>query len=94
MEAFGGHDYMADGAETYYAQVYVNIDVAKDVIYTTTILIGDGFFVYRLFVVWNRSWRITVMPLLLLTGTMGESDMMGFSRHAVVNLTPCCSTVQ
>ena len=45
--------------------------VAKDVIYITQTLLGDAFVTYRLFMVWNRSWPVIVLPILLLLGAAG-----------------------
>ncbi|CDO76950.1 hypothetical protein BN946_scf184587.g4 [Trametes cinnabarina] len=42
------------------------IGVAKFVIYVTQSLISDGFMVYRVYVVWDRSWRVIVVPTLIL----------------------------
>ena len=35
------------------------------------IVIGDGFLLYRMAVVWGRDWRIYVFPLALLAASMG-----------------------
>ncbi|KAI0691713.1 hypothetical protein C8Q76DRAFT_257981 [Earliella scabrosa] len=40
---------------------------AKFGIYVTQVLLGDGFMIYRAFIVWDRRPRVTVSPLILLT---------------------------
>ncbi|OBZ74847.1 hypothetical protein A0H81_05109 [Grifola frondosa] len=42
--------------------------------------VGDSFLTYRLFIVWDRAWRIIIIPILLLIGT-GISGYGGCYRH-------------
>ena len=35
------------------------------------VLVGDGFLLYRMAVVWGRDWRIYVFPLILLSASTG-----------------------
>ncbi|KAI0697227.1 hypothetical protein C8T65DRAFT_813901 [Cerioporus squamosus] len=69
LEAFLDNASKPGGALVFYANIPSASAVAKDVIYVTTVLIGDGFLTYRLYVVWNRVWWITALPILMLLGT-------------------------
>ncbi|KAI8992758.1 hypothetical protein BD414DRAFT_513867 [Trametes punicea] len=42
------------------------IGAIKSAIYVTQTLIGDGFMIYRAYVVWDRSWRVIVVPTFIL----------------------------
>ncbi|KAI0776561.1 hypothetical protein BD413DRAFT_610180 [Trametes elegans] len=42
------------------------IGAAKFAFYVTQTLIGDGFMMYRAYIVWDRSWLVTFVPLVLL----------------------------
>ncbi|KAH9856119.1 hypothetical protein C2E23DRAFT_882246 [Lenzites betulinus] len=42
------------------------IGAVKFSIYVTQTLIGDGFMIYRAYVVWNRRWIVAVVPSVLL----------------------------
>ncbi|KAI0324826.1 hypothetical protein GY45DRAFT_1375253 [Cubamyces sp. BRFM 1775] len=42
------------------------IGAVKSVIYVTQTLIGDGFMIYRAYVVWDRSWRVVALPGCIL----------------------------
>ncbi|KAI8992744.1 hypothetical protein BD414DRAFT_482056 [Trametes punicea] len=73
----------ANGAEAFYDRVSDPTEVAKDVIYITMTLVADSFVSYRLFVVWNRTWWILVLPTLLLIATA----IAGYGACAEVGLT-------
>ncbi|EJT99281.1 hypothetical protein DACRYDRAFT_82382 [Dacryopinax primogenitus] len=38
---------------------------AKDIVYVTQSLLGDGLNIYRSWLIWNKNWRIPVFPMLL-----------------------------
>ncbi|KAI0738214.1 hypothetical protein C8Q80DRAFT_264021 [Daedaleopsis nitida] len=62
-------------------------------IYITTIIIGDSFLTYRLFVVWDRNWRITVLPILcIVLGTAASTvfELVLFILPAITNLMMTC----
>ncbi|RDX45908.1 hypothetical protein OH76DRAFT_913596 [Lentinus brumalis] len=69
LKAFSLNARQPDGALVFYSNISSASAVAKDAIYVTTLLLGDGFLTYRLFIVWNRAWWITVVPILLVLGT-------------------------
>ncbi|KAI0640922.1 hypothetical protein C8Q79DRAFT_1014763 [Trametes meyenii] len=48
------------------------IGAVKFAIYVTQTLIGDGFMIYRAYVVWNRDWAITIVPGVLLLAEVGK----------------------
>ncbi|KAI0819794.1 hypothetical protein BC628DRAFT_1423440 [Trametes gibbosa] len=43
-----------------------SIGAAKFAFYVTQTLIGDGFMIYRAFVVWDHMWLVTAVPSFLL----------------------------
>ncbi|KAI0669073.1 hypothetical protein C8Q78DRAFT_993167 [Trametes maxima] len=47
----------------------------KFAIYVTQTLIGDGFMIYRAYVVWNRDWAIAIVPGVLLLAEVGKSPV-------------------
>ncbi|KAI0819795.1 hypothetical protein BC628DRAFT_958769 [Trametes gibbosa] len=61
------HDFpaMAHVLDTYNGLVDP-IGAVKFAIYVTQTLIGDGFMIYRAYVVWNRRWIVAVVPAVLL----------------------------
>ncbi|OBZ74465.1 hypothetical protein A0H81_05110 [Grifola frondosa] len=58
-----------DGTTNFYLKVDDLTQIAKSVIFITQTLVGDSFLTYRLFIVWDRDWRVIVIPILLLIGT-------------------------
>ncbi|KAI9061915.1 hypothetical protein FKP32DRAFT_906658 [Trametes sanguinea] len=42
------------------------IGVVKSILYITQSLIGDSFMLYRAYVVWDRSWRVIILPSFIL----------------------------
>ncbi|RPD53914.1 hypothetical protein L226DRAFT_538846 [Lentinus tigrinus ALCF2SS1-7] len=70
LEAFMVNASNVGNAPIFYsANIASGTAVAKDVIYVTTVSIADSFLTYRLFVVWDRTWWITVLPILMVLGT-------------------------
>ncbi|KAG6908375.1 hypothetical protein DXG01_004873 [Tephrocybe rancida] len=51
-------------------RVYLNLPDAKNVLtsafYVLTTLVGDGFMIYRLYIVWSRNLYIIILPVLML----------------------------
>ncbi|KAI0738216.1 hypothetical protein C8Q80DRAFT_1275743 [Daedaleopsis nitida] len=84
LEGFVENGSTPHGPAVFYAQLSSPTSVAQNAIYVTTILIGDGFLTYRCYVVWNRDWRATVLPVLLLLGTAvsGYGACIELSRSA------------
>lgn len=75
----------ADGtALDYYSNLSNPLQAAKTAIYVILTLVGDGFAIYRCYVVWNRKWYIVPGPLLLLcgTGVGGFGATVAFSQAA------------
>ncbi|KAH9900672.1 hypothetical protein C8Q73DRAFT_636519 [Cubamyces lactineus] len=58
-----------DGANDYYSRVSDPTEVAKDAVYNLTTFVADSFVTYRLWIVWNRTWWILIVPSILLLGT-------------------------
>ncbi|KAF7345941.1 hypothetical protein MVEN_01616500 [Mycena venus] len=48
---------------------YDNIQNAAYVIYAINNSIADGLVIYRCYVVWNRDWRVIVLPVMLLVAS-------------------------
>ncbi|OSD05033.1 hypothetical protein PYCCODRAFT_1277099 [Trametes coccinea BRFM310] len=44
------------------------IGVTKWLLYVCQSFIGDGFMIYRTYVVWDRSWRVIIVPTVILFG--------------------------
>jgi len=44
--------------------------VFKDTLYATQEMLGDGVAIYRCWVIWNRNWRIVILPLMLFIVSM------------------------
>ncbi|KAJ6454885.1 hypothetical protein C8R47DRAFT_1203913 [Mycena vitilis] len=55
----------AQGPTNLYARLYT----ARDFLFATNNVVTDGLFMYRCFVVWGRSIRIVVLPVLMLVAT-------------------------
>ncbi|KAJ7148000.1 hypothetical protein C8R46DRAFT_540305 [Mycena filopes] len=55
-------------AVAYFSLVSNQLEAAKDGVYITVTLVADHFMIYRLFVVWNRSWPMVILPILLWFG--------------------------
>ncbi|KAI0655757.1 hypothetical protein C8Q70DRAFT_413470 [Cubamyces menziesii] len=55
--------------EAFYARISDPTNVATNTIYLVTTLLADTFFSYRLYIVWNRTWWIVIVPALLVLST-------------------------
>ncbi|OBZ74463.1 hypothetical protein A0H81_05112 [Grifola frondosa] len=58
-----------DGTTIFFNGIDNPTHVTKSIIFITQTLVGDSFVTYRLFIVWNREWRVIIIPILLLIGT-------------------------
>ncbi|KAH8106730.1 hypothetical protein BXZ70DRAFT_914849 [Cristinia sonorae] len=54
------------GAARYLSELAPWDHVFKDTIYATTEILGDAVSIYRCWVVWDRSWKVIVLPTILL----------------------------
>ncbi|KAJ8502153.1 hypothetical protein ONZ51_g158 [Trametes cubensis] len=59
----------ASNTEAFYARISDPTNVATNTIYLVTTLLADSFFSYRLYIVWNRTWWIVIVPALLVLST-------------------------
>ncbi|KAF4565428.1 hypothetical protein EYR36_001999 [Pleurotus pulmonarius] len=57
------------GPLLYYLNLSNPLQAAKTAVYVTLTLVGDGFVIFRCFIVWGRTWWIIPFPLMLLLGT-------------------------
>ncbi|KAI0072732.1 hypothetical protein K474DRAFT_1711331 [Panus rudis PR-1116 ss-1] len=70
IEAFIDHVHDAEqGATLYLADIAKPINRSKDMIYITTIWLGDTILAWRCFMVWNRDWRVISLPILMIIAT-------------------------
>ncbi|KAI0756588.1 hypothetical protein C8Q80DRAFT_1264626 [Daedaleopsis nitida] len=58
---------LTDGETKFFSNTNATSYVVKSVLYVTQTLLGDAFMAYRVFVLWEKSWRVAVVPLVLLT---------------------------
>ena len=49
--------------------------LSKGVIYLLLTAISDAFLVYRCWVLWQRSWKAIVGPVLFIVGGMSKSQL-------------------
>ncbi|KAI0649251.1 hypothetical protein C8Q79DRAFT_1007789 [Trametes meyenii] len=54
------------GPEHYFSDVSVPINLVKDYLYITNLVLGDCVVVWRLYVVWGRNLRIAAVPAMLV----------------------------
>jgi hypothetical protein len=72
------------GALAYYLDLSNPLQAVKTAIYVLLTLVGDGFVIYRCYIVYNRKWWIALPPFLLLCGTGigGFGATVAFSKAA------------
>ncbi|KAF9493005.1 hypothetical protein BDN71DRAFT_1450831 [Pleurotus eryngii] len=58
------------GVAASFANVMEWEDVVTNVLYGTQELLGNAAAVYRCYILWNKEWRIIVLPLMLLVGSL------------------------
>ncbi|KAH8101903.1 hypothetical protein BXZ70DRAFT_84752 [Cristinia sonorae] len=68
IEAFIVH-VNEEGAVMYLADIGRPLNRAKDMVYITTIVLGDSILVWRCFMVWNRNWYVIILPVIMVIGT-------------------------
>ncbi|KAJ3485677.1 hypothetical protein NLI96_g4794 [Meripilus lineatus] len=54
------------GAAAYLSELAPWDHVFKDTLYASQEMFGDAVAIYRTWVIWNRDWRIIVLPIVLL----------------------------
>ncbi|KAF8888806.1 hypothetical protein BD779DRAFT_433028 [Infundibulicybe gibba] len=74
--------YKVDGnADVFYLDLRNPKGLAKDILLICQIIVADSTMVYRLYIVWGRSWRKVLIPLILtilLVGSgFGAIDIYG-----------------
>ncbi|TCD71375.1 hypothetical protein EIP91_011146 [Steccherinum ochraceum] len=65
IRGFVDHANDPGGAVAYLGNLAPWDHVFKDTLYATQEIIGDGVAIYRCWVIWNRDWRIIILPLML-----------------------------
>ncbi|KAI0753227.1 hypothetical protein C8Q80DRAFT_1097478 [Daedaleopsis nitida] len=58
------------GPVLYFADISVRLNMAKDYIYITSLVVGDLVVVWRLYVVWGRNGWIAVFPVTMTAGEL------------------------
>ncbi|KAI0819724.1 hypothetical protein BC628DRAFT_968043 [Trametes gibbosa] len=53
--------------------------IAKPAIFTALTVIGDGFMMYRIFILWNRRLITITLPVLLVFGTILTGSLAAYS---------------
>ncbi|KAL1943749.1 hypothetical protein VTO73DRAFT_4194 [Trametes versicolor] len=70
IEDFANHSAVANGPLIFLVSGSGHsTTVASIVIHAVVSWIGDIFMTYRVFVIWNRSWKAIILPCLLFMGT-------------------------
>ncbi|KAJ7614762.1 hypothetical protein B0H17DRAFT_966054, partial [Mycena rosella] len=45
--------------------------IMRDALYITQSLLGDSVAIYRCWILWDRDWRVVVLPLVMLLSSLG-----------------------
>ncbi|KAK1233226.1 hypothetical protein PQX77_003623 [Marasmius sp. AFHP31] len=74
---------LPDGTLGYYLDLSNPLQAAKTAVYVTLTLVGNGFMIYRCYIVWD-SWYMALPPAVMLCGTAvaGYGAAYKFSRVA------------
>ncbi|CAL1713327.1 unnamed protein product [Somion occarium] len=56
--------------------------IADNTCYIIVTIIADALIVYRTFIVWNRSYRVIIIPIVLLAGDIATSIWFDWSHTA------------
>ncbi|TCD70023.1 hypothetical protein EIP91_005275 [Steccherinum ochraceum] len=92
IQAFVVHVHDSDeGAILYLANIAIDINRSKDMIYITAIWLGDSILVWRCFVVWNRDWRVIALPCIMVIAT-AVSGYGAVGMYFDPNLNPIVAT--
>ncbi|EJU04338.1 hypothetical protein DACRYDRAFT_105401 [Dacryopinax primogenitus] len=62
-----------NGANEYFNQLRDPATDGKYAIFTLQTVVGDLFNIYRLYIIWNHSWRIVVFPVLIFLASITAS---------------------
>ncbi|KAJ7058016.1 hypothetical protein C8F01DRAFT_1085834 [Mycena amicta] len=58
-----------DMEETFYLDLALPSSVAKETLYLATVILGDVLLVHRLWIFWEKSWRVVALPLISTAGS-------------------------
>ncbi|KAF4582651.1 hypothetical protein EYR40_002574 [Pleurotus pulmonarius] len=70
LQGFAVHVGDEGGAVGYIGNLRRWDHVLKDTLYATQEILGNAAGIYRCFILWNSDWRIIVLPLMLLVGSL------------------------
>ncbi|VDB92606.1 unnamed protein product [Peniophora sp. CBMAI 1063] len=80
-------DIQGPGTIPYFADIGAPLNKAKDLIYTTSMIIADSVVVWRCWVVWNGNLYALALPILLVMGT-AVSGYGAESQYFLTNPNP------
>ncbi|EKM58153.1 uncharacterized protein PHACADRAFT_252236 [Phanerochaete carnosa HHB-10118-sp] len=88
LQAFTDHMDVANAPTTYYDTLSARASATKASIYTTLTIVCDAIMVYRVFVVYERRWSVTVIPFVLLLANIAVAAWYTWSVSQVNSLQP------
>lgn len=68
--------------DMYYSNLDTTLTLTKNTCYIIVTIIADALIVYRTFIVWNRSYRVIIIPIVLLAGDIATSIWFDWSHTA------------
>jgi len=69
VKAFVDYADIPHGSIVFYAKLNAPTEIAKTALYALQMILADGFFVWRCYIVWNKRWYIIVLPVMMVLGT-------------------------
>ncbi|KAI0077645.1 hypothetical protein K474DRAFT_1707115 [Panus rudis PR-1116 ss-1] len=82
MQAFGSSSTDPNYPDLYFADLNSPLDLTKNSCYIIVTILADALIVFRTFIIWGRSYRIIVLPILLLLADMGTAFWFNWSLTA------------
>ncbi|KAF7416425.1 hypothetical protein PC9H_002691 [Pleurotus ostreatus] len=70
LQGFAVHVGDRGGAVGYIGNLRRWDHVLKDTLYATQEILGNAAGIYRCFILWNSDWRVIVLPLMLMVGSL------------------------
>ncbi|KAF8974250.1 hypothetical protein BDZ97DRAFT_5961 [Flammula alnicola] len=65
-------------SQSFYLGLDYWTNVTNSAFYITTIMIGDGFLIYRLYIVWSRNRFIIIPPIMFSSGVLATGIMVTY----------------
>ncbi|EIW80040.1 hypothetical protein CONPUDRAFT_138116 [Coniophora puteana RWD-64-598 SS2] len=86
VEAFTDDMSTPDYPEMYYGKFNTWQDILKSGLYVGVTLVSDAFILYRSYIVWGRSYLVTLFPLLLLLADAAIGVLWVYTLSEVTEL--------